>query len=90
MTLNDVIFIESLPKLDLHGYDRQTAVVELRDFIRDQVKLKQEVVVVVHGIGSGVIYDVCQRELKQHKKVVDFKSYYYNRGCTLVQLEIEK
>ena len=31
--------IDNLPKLDLHGYDRQTAIVAINDFINDNIKL---------------------------------------------------
>ena len=40
MTLNDVIFVDSYPKLDLHGFDRETARVAIVDFMKDQRKLK--------------------------------------------------
>ena len=39
MTINEVIFIDSLPKLDLHGYDRDSARVAINDFIKDNQKM---------------------------------------------------
>ena len=45
MKLDKVVFINNLPTLDLHGYDRQTAVVAISDFIRDNIKLKNEILV---------------------------------------------
>lgn len=86
MNLNNVIFYERYSKLDLHGYDQETARVAICDFISDSMKLKQEVVVIVHGIGSGKIMRTTQEVLKRHKDVLDYKSSFNNRGCTLVLL----
>ena len=40
MTLNDVVFIDNLPSLDLHGFDRVTAHMMINDFIKENVRLK--------------------------------------------------
>lgn len=90
MEINDVIFPDSFPKLDLHGYDRETARVEINDFIIDNIKMKNEIITIVHGIGSGVIRNTTIELLSKNKNVVDFKSDYSNRGCTIVKLKIEK
>lgn len=87
--LNSVIFVDSYPKLDLHGFDRETARVAINDFIRDQVKLKQEIIVIVHGIGSGILRTTTNETLRRNKSVLDYKSFYYNNGCTIVQLKID-
>lgn len=87
--LNSIMFIERYPKLDLHGFDRETARVAINDFIRDQVKLKQEIVVIVHGFGSGVLRRVTNETLRQNKMIVDYKSFYYNNGCTVAQIQID-
>ena len=44
MELSEVIFVESLPKLDLHGYDRETATVAINDFINDNIKMGNEII----------------------------------------------
>ena len=54
MTLNDVIFIDNLRSLDLHGKDRITARIMINDFIKKNYILKQNIFVIVHGIGSGI------------------------------------
>lgn len=90
MEINDVIFPDSFPKLDLHGYDRETARVAINDFIVDNIKMKNEIITIVHGIGSGVIRNTTIELLSKNKNVVDFKSDYSNRGCTIVKLKIEK
>ena len=90
MTLNDVIFIDNLPTLDLHGFDRATAHMLINDFIKENHFLKQEIVVIIHGIGSGAIYKETRETLSKNKLVNDFKTYYHNNGCTIVEIKIDK
>ena len=65
MNLNDIIFIDSLPSLDLHGFDRETARVAINDFINDNIKMKNKFIVIIHGIGSGILKDATQLTLKK-------------------------
>lgn len=88
MTLNDVVFIDQFPKLDLHGYDRETARVAIEDFIRDNIKLKNEIIIIVHGIGSGILKDTTRKTLSISKKVLEFKTYYFNNGCTVARISL--
>lgn len=90
MTLNDVIFIDSLPSIDLHGVDRVTARMMITDFVSENYRLKQNIFVIVHGIGSGVLYRETCDTLRKNKHVVAFKTYYYNNGCTIVEIEINQ
>lgn len=87
-TLNDVVFIDSLPKLDLHGYDRESARVAINDFIKDNQKQKIEVFIIVHGIGTGILKNTTFETLKKNKQVLEFKQYYYNTGCMLVRIKL--
>lgn len=88
MKLDDVIFIENLPKLDLHGSDRQTACVLINDFIRDNIKMKNEIIVIVHGIGTGIIKNTTLKTLSKNKNVLEYKLYPYNIGCTIARIRI--
>lgn len=90
MSLDKVIFIDNLPKLDLHGYDRETARVLINDFIKDNVKMKNEFLVIVHGVGSGIIKNITLDTLKKNRNVKEYKIYNFNIGCTLVQLDLTK
>ncbi|MDD2377639.1 MAG: Smr/MutS family protein [Bacilli bacterium] len=89
MNLNNIVFLDSYPKLDLHGYDRDSARVAINDFIRDNKKQKKEILVIVHGIGSGVIKETTAATLKNNKDVVEYKTFYYNHGCTVVKINIQ-
>ncbi len=88
MKLNDVIFIDNLPKLDLHGTDSDTARVMINDFIKDNITMKNEIILIIHGIGSGIIKKATQETLKRNKNVIDFKIYNFNAGCTIAQIRI--
>ena len=88
MELKDILFIDNLPKLDLHGFDRETARVEVNDFINENQKLKNEIFVIIHGIGSGVVKKTTHETLKKNKKVIEFKTFYNNNGSTIVKIKI--
>ena len=88
MELKDVIFIDSFPKLDLHGFDRETAIVSTNDFINDNKKMKNEIFVITHGIGSGIIRKTVHETLRKNKNVIDYKTFYNNNGSTIVKIKI--
>lgn len=87
--IDDIIFINNLPTLDLHGFDRETARVYINDFIKENQKLKNSFVIIVHGIGSGIIKAETHRVLMQNRSVIKFKTTNFNEGCTIVQLKID-
>ena len=86
--LNEIVFKESLPKLDLHGFDRDSARVAINDFIHDNHVMQNELLLIVHGIGSGIIKKETHQTLKQNPLVVDYKTDYFNEGCTIVEIKI--
>lgn len=88
MNLSNILFIDRFPKLDLHGYPSQLAIVAVNDFINENIKMKNEIIVIIHGIGSGTLKESTHRVLKKHKNVLDYNLYYNNTGCTIVRLKI--
>ena len=52
--------------------------------------MNNEIIVIVHGIGSGILRNTTLNTLKRNRNVLDFKSPYNNRGCILVQLKLNK
>ena len=90
MKLEDVIFIDNFPTLDLHGYDSATAMVAINDFVNDNYIMKKNIIVIIHGKGTGVLRKITNKVLKENKKVLNFKSYYYNSGCTIVEINTKK
>ena len=86
--LNSVMFVDRYPSIDLHGYDRETARVATEDFIRENKKLKNEVFTIVHGRGSGGVKQAGHETLRRSKVVKEYKTNYYNDGCTIVLIDL--
>ena len=87
MELKEVIFTNGLPSIDLHGLDRDTARVKVLEFINDNKVLKNDIICIVHGVGSGIVKNEVHTTLKKNKDVVDFKLFYNNTGCTIVKIK---
>ncbi len=88
MEIKEIIFTESLPKIDLHGLDRDTARVYTNDFINENKKLKNEIFVIVHGIGNGILRQEVHKTLSKNKLVQEYKTLYNNNGSTIVKINI--
>ena len=79
MNLEDVIFTDNLPTIDLHGFDRDYARVKINEFINDNRKMKNSIIVIVHGIGSGILKNETISTLKKNKYVIDYRLFYNNQ-----------
>lgn len=75
-----------LPSLDFHGMDTVYAKILILEFIEDQIKMKNKEFVIIHGIGTGKIRKTTIEVLKHHKMVENYKTDYFNPGCTVVSL----
>ncbi len=82
------IFLERYPQIDLHGDDRETARMRVKDFIEENIILRNEVIVIVHGKGEGILKKVVHELLKDTKSVLEYKTDNFNDGCTVVKLKI--
>ena len=89
MKLNEIIFIDSLPSLDLHGLDRDYAIIKINEFINDNYIMGNSNIVIVHGIGEGIIKYATHQTLRKNKYVTDFKLLPSNNGCTIVELDLK-
>lgn len=89
MSLSNV-FTSKLPKLDLHGYDRESARVAINDFIEENFKLKKEKFVIIHGIGTGVLKNATAETLKKNKRVKESQIDFMNIGSTIVRINLTK
>lgn len=87
MKLSETMFISNLPYIDLHGYDRDSARVAIEDFIRINVKLKNEKFVIIHGVGEGIIKETTHNILKKNKNVEEYAICYNNIGSTIVRIK---
>jgi dsDNA-specific endonuclease/ATPase MutS2 len=88
MTLNEIIFTDNLEKIDLHGYDRDSARVATNDFVNDLLKQKISVGIIIHGIGDDIVRKSVHDTLSKNKVVKEFKIDPFNRGCTLIEIKI--
>ena len=79
-----------LPTLDLHGLDQEYSSILIQDFIRDNYNLKNEKVVIIHGIGTGILRKKTQEVLKNNKYVLSYKIDNFNEGMTIVTLKKKK
>ena len=88
MKLSEVIFVDSLPSIDLHGLDRDYARVKVNEFIKDNIAMKNDIICIVHGRGPGILKEEVHKTLKNNKNVLEYKLFYNNIGCTIVKLKI--
>lgn len=82
------IFLERYPSIDLHGCDRDSARMMTNDFVNDNVILRNEVIVIIHGIGMGIVKKEVHEALRTNKYVLEYKTDNFNSGVTIVKLKI--
>ena len=82
------IFLNRYPSIDLHGYDRDSARVAVNDFVLENMIMKNEMIVIIHGIGSGIVKKEVHEALRVNKSVLEYKTDNFNSGCTVVKLKI--
>ena len=79
-------FLNILPTIDLHGINRDMVKYIVDDFIKDNIKLNNKKIIVIHGIGEGILKDELHLLLRKDKRV---KKYYldsFNIGETIIEL----
>lgn len=81
------IFLDNLPKIDLHGFDKESARVITNDFINEAVYLGYKEIVIIHGIGTGIVKKSVHETLSRNKHVESYKLDNFNNGCTRVILK---
>ena len=85
--VKDILTSKS-PKLDLHGETKDFLPVLVNEFIKDNQKLRNKYLVVIHGHNSDILRRELQVFLKKDKRV---KKYYidpFNIGQTIIELDI--
>lgn len=83
----EVIDVNKLPALDLHGESSDIARVLIESFIKENIKLKNYNIAIIHGKGLGILKKTTHEVLKHNKNVVDYKIYYFNDGMTIAKLK---
>lgn len=77
----------NVPTIDLHGETRETASILVKQFLDDSCKLKNDTVVIIHGIGTGILKKEVHNLLKKDKRIKKFYIDFFNAGCTIVEFD---
>ena len=78
----------SAPKLDLHGEVVAMVEVLVNEFINNNVLLKNEYIIIIHGKSTNILTKEVHKVLKDNKYVEEFKLNNWNLGETIVKLRI--
>lgn len=81
--------INNLPSLDVHGETRSTVVYPVKEFIQDNVKMKNRDIIIIHGNGHNILKQTIQNLLKKNPYVKEFHYDGTNLGATIITLNIE-
>ena len=81
------MFNENLPSIDLHGENRDTSRILVKQFIDDNIKIGNHKISIIHGIGSGILKKEVHNLLKKDKRVEKYYVDFFNIGCTIVILK---
>lgn len=80
--------INNYPSIDLHGEYKESAIILVKEFIRDNIILKNEYIVIIHGIGQDILRKSIHGYLKKDNNVLSYKQDFFNMGSTIVKLKI--
>ena len=87
---NNNIFIDMYPSVDMHGLDRESARVLTDDFVKENIKLGNKKIIIIHGKGSHIVKQSVHPELNKNQYVEDYKLDNFNDGITVVSLKVDK
>ena len=83
-------FTVMLPHIDLHGETTMTIEYLIDSFIRDNIKLENAKVVIIHGKGSGTLKNKTHEILKHNRNVSKYYIDSLNDGQTIVEINLTK
>lgn len=78
-------FKRDVPNIDLHGLTSEIAKVLVEDFIKENVRLGNKEIVIIHGIGTGILKNETHKILYKYKNICEYATSNFNRGITLVR-----
>ncbi len=84
------MFNSHSPVLNVHGETCDTVVYFLESFIRDNVKLGNIYIGVIHGRSSNILRNRVHELLKKNRYVDSFRIDIWNPGMTIIKLKIAK
>ena len=81
-------FLNILPSIDVHGHTRETVIYPVSDFINDNIKLKKDKILIIHGIGEKILSNQIKASFSKDKRVKRLYISEENPGCTILELNI--
>lgn len=75
--------------LDLHGEETAFVEVLVNDFIRDSIKMKKEVVYIIHGKSTNILTKEVHLVLSKNQNILNYKLNNWNLGETIVNFKIQ-
>lgn len=81
-------FTYRFPHLDIHGETTLTCIAPIKSFVKDNIKLKNKSIIIIHGKGSGALRKATHQYLKYNKYVSKYYIDGMNDGETIVELNI--
>ena len=75
------------PKLDLHGEEVAVIYTIVTEFINDNYKMGNNLVVIIHGKSTNILTKEVHNILKSNKLVKEFFLDNWNIGQTIVYLK---
>lgn len=85
--IDNYILYSNLPSIDLHGMDRVFAIIKVKEFIMDNYKLNNKLILIIHGKGSYILKNEVHKYLKSSDLVMSYKVDLFNDGVTVVELK---
>ena len=83
-------FHSSSPVFNVHGETTDTVVFFLNDFIKDNVKLGNTYVGIIHGRSSNILRNRVHELLRENKDVDSYRLDIWNPGLTIIKLKTNK
>ncbi len=80
--------LSNYPSLDLHGEYLDSAIILVKEFINDNIILKNEYISIIHGIGTDTLRKGIHEYLKHEKRIISYKRNFFNPGETIVKLKL--
>lgn len=75
------------PKLDLHGEIESMVEVLVNSFIKENILLKNDTIIIIHGKSTNILTKEVHRVLKNNNHVQKYYLDNWNLGQTIVELK---
>lgn len=75
------------PKLDLHGEVESMVEVLVNSFIKENILLKNDTIIIIHGKSTNILTKKVHRVLKNNNYVQKYYLDNWNLGQTIVELK---